>query len=133
MDKPVVLYDGVCNLCSGVVKFVINHDPKHTLNFASLQSETGKKLLKANNLESKAFDSFVFIKNGKAATHSTAALKLAQSLGFPWNLAYMFIIVPTPARDAIYWFLARNRYKWFGKKDSCMMPGENIKKRFLDW
>lgn len=132
-SHPLVLYDGVCNLCSGVVKFVIKHDKKETLYFASLQSAIGEEYLQRFNLDRVKFDSFVFIEDNKPYTHSTAALKLFQRIGFPWNMAYILIIVPKPIRDAIYKWIARNRYNWFGKSDSCMIPDESIKKRFLDW
>ena len=132
-EKPVVLYDGVCNLCTGVVQFVIKHDPDWQLNFASLQSAIGQKILNQYHLDGKTFDSFVFIKSNIAYTHSTAALMLAANLGFPWRMLSVFLVLPKPFRDSIYRFIARNRYKWFGQKSSCMMPNQDIIKRFLDW
>src|ERR1035441_6257253 len=120
--KPILLYDGVCNLCSGVVKFVIKHDAKDRFYYASLQSATGKGLLEQYGLKANETDSFVFIDKGKVWIHSSAVLQLCRDMGVPWNQFYILMIIPRPIRDAVYKFIAINRYKWFGKKDSCMVP-----------
>jgi predicted DCC family thiol-disulfide oxidoreductase YuxK len=133
LDKPIILYDGICNFCTGIVKFIIRHDRNNSFYFASLQSKTGKNILARFGLAHKEFDSFVYVDEKNAYAQSTAGLKLMKKLGFPWNLVHVLIIVPAPMRDAIYRWFARHRYKWFGKKDSCMVPDKEIKSRFLDW
>ena len=131
-DKPVILFDGVCNLCNGSVQYVIRHDRNGLFRFASLQSDAGQHLLQQYNLPSTDFTSFVLVQDGKAYTKSTAALKVARKLSGPVRLLYGFIIVPPFIRDAVYNFIAKNRYKWFGKKDSCMIPTPGLKNRFLN-
>ncbi|WP_408007853.1 thiol-disulfide oxidoreductase DCC family protein [Pseudalkalibacillus sp. A8] len=129
--SKILLFDGECNLCNGIVQFVIKRDPSAQFKFAALQSETGQKLLKQYNLPPR-FDSFVLIENDKAYQKSSAGLKVARHLNGGWHLFTIFKIIPTPIRDVVYNFIARNRYKWFGKRDSCMMPTPDIKSRFLD-
>ena len=128
---PVILFDGICNLCNHTVQFVIKHDPDASFKFASLQSEQGQSLLKQYNLE-KNMDSFVLIMDNKAYKRSTAALKVTRQLRGAVKLLYGFIIVPTFIRDAVYKFISRNRYKWFGKRNECMIPTDSSKKRFLN-
>lgn len=128
---PIILFDGVCNLCNSSVQFVIRHDPTAQFKFASLQSKTGQALLAKHHLPNADFDSFVLIENDKAYTQSTAALKVARQLNGPIKLLYGFIIIPSFLRNAVYTFVAANRYKWFGKKDSCMLPSPQLKDRFL--
>lgn len=131
-NKPIVLFDGVCNLCNGVVKFIIKRDSAGKFLFAPLQGVTGQKLLEQYNLPKDDFESFVLIDDGKAYQKSTAALRIAKHLGRGWQLFYGFIILPTILRNAIYSFIANNRYRWFGRQESCMMPTPDIKKRFLN-
>lgn len=131
IDYPIVLFDGVCNLCTGVVKFAIKRDKKGVLHFASLQSEMAKELMRKHGLDENQLKTFVFIENGKAYTRSTAGLKLFRSFGGLWALLYVFIIVPKPIRNAVYDFVSRNRYRWFGKEESCMIPSPEIRARFL--
>ncbi len=128
---PVVLFDGVCNLCNGIVKFSLKRDRRGVLRFASLQSDAGKEILREHGIDENQMDTFVFVENGQAFTRSTAGLKLFRSFGFPWALLYVFIIIPSPVRNAIYNFIARNRYRWFGKEDSCMLPSPEVRARFL--
>ncbi len=132
LSKPIILFDGVCNLCNGVVKFAINRDVNGVLSFASLQSEAAKQLMRKYGLDERQLETFVFIEDGKAYTQSTAGLKLAKKLGGLWPLFYVFIIIPKPIRDAVYKLISRNRYRWFGKEDSCMIPSPEIRARFLD-
>lgn len=129
--NPVILFDGVCNLCNSSVQYVINHDPSEQFQFASLQSEAGQALLAKHHLPLAGFDSFVLIENDKAYTQSTAAIRVARKLKGPVNLLAVFIIIPAFIRDVLYKFVAANRYKWFGKKDSCMLPSPQLKDRFL--
>lgn len=129
---PVILFDGVCNLCSSVVQFVIKRDPKNLFRFASLQSNFGKNLLQTFDLSTKTFNSFILYKDGKIYTKSTGALLVAKELSGVWPLLSIFIIVPPFLRNTVYNFIARNRYQWFGKKDVCYIPSPEIKKVFFD-
>ena len=131
-SKSIILFDGVCNLCNNAVQFVIKHDPTDTFMFAALQSATGQKLLQQCNLPKVGFDSFVLIQNGKVFLKSTAALQVAKQLSGPVKSLYGFIIVPSFIRNAVYTVIAKNRYKWFGKKDSCMIPTASLKAKFLN-
>jgi len=132
MDEHILLFDGLCNLCNGAVQFVINRDTKHRFRFASLQSEVGQDTLRHFRLSTQRFDSLVLIEGGHLHTESTAALRVARHMGGGWPLLYAFILVPAPIRNAVYRFVARNRYRWFGRKDSCTMPTPDLKARFLD-
>lgn len=128
----IILFDGVCNLCNRSVQFVIRHNKNKQIHFAALQSETGNKLLHQYNLADKPLHSFVFVENGKAHTQSTAALHVSKYLNGGYKLLYGFLIVPAFIRNAVYRFVANNRYKWFGKQDACMIPTPELKARFLD-
>ena len=132
MDQPVILFDGVCNLCNGAVQFVIKHDKKNVFRFASLQSETGQGLLAQYNLPTNELNSYILIENNKAYNRSTAALRVAKKLNGIITWLYGFIIIPKIFRDSIYDWIARNRYKWFGKKEECMIPTPEVKARFLN-
>ena len=129
--SAVVLFDGVCNFCNSSINFIIEHDKKNYFKFAPLQSEIAQKLLKENNLDSPDIDSVILIEDGTAFTHSTAALKIARGLGGIWSVAYIFIIIPKFIRDFFYKLFAKNRYRLFGKKDTCMMPTPEIRAKFL--
>jgi predicted DCC family thiol-disulfide oxidoreductase YuxK len=132
MDKkPIILFDGVCNLCNRAVQTVIKHDPKGEFLFASLQSEEGKRLSQQYQLPVNNFNSFVLIQNGNAYTKSTGALKVAKQMSGLWKLLYGFIILPKFIRNPVYNWVANNRYKWFGKKEECMIPTPALKARFL--
>lgn len=131
-SQPVILFDGICNLCNKSVQYVIRHDPGSVFKFASLQSETGRNLLNQYALSANDLNSFILIMNGKAYTRSTAALKVAGYLHGPARILYGFIIVPAFIRNAVYNTIARNRYKWFGKKESCMIPSPTLEARFLN-
>ena len=132
MDKPIVLFDGVCNLCNSAVQFIIRHDKKNTFMFTSLQSDTGKKLLAQYDLPLNELNSFILIENNKAYTRSSGALRVIKKLKGLWPLLYGFIIVPKFIRDGVYNWVGRNRYKWFGKQDACMIPTPELKARFLN-
>lgn len=126
----IVLFDGVCNLCTGSVQFVIKRDVKGYFRFASFQSETGEKLRTAAGLEEKMM-TFCLIENGKFYTRSTAALRVSRNLKGFWPLLYGFMIVPKFIRDFVYNQIAKNRYRWWGKKDSCMVPTPEVKEKFI--
>jgi predicted DCC family thiol-disulfide oxidoreductase YuxK len=131
-SHPVILFDGVCNLCSGAVQFVIKRDKKNVFRFASLQSSFGQNLLEKNRLPTTSIKSLILLENGKIFSKSTGALIIARRLSGAWSLLYFFIIVPSFIRNSIYDFVAKNRYKWFGKKESCWIPTAELRSRFLD-
>lgn len=128
---PIVLFDGVCNLCHGTVQFIIQVDHRARFRFASLQSDAGARLLKESGYQGPPLDSVVLVYRGKLWTHSDAVLEIARLLGKGWALAYTFKLIPRSIRDSIYRWIAKNRYAWFGKKESCMLPTPNLKSRFL--
>lgn len=129
--SAVILFDGVCNFCNGSVNFIIERDPSGYFKFAPLQSEIGESLLAEHSIDKAVTDSVVLIEDGKAYTHSTAALRVARRLDGAWKWFYAFVIVPRPLRDFFYKLFAKNRYKWFGKQDACMLPTPEIRARFL--
>ena len=128
----LILFDGYCNLCSGTVQFILKHDRKAKFRFASLQSEYGKSLLQKHQLPTDSFGTFVLVEEDIVFTKSTAALRIVKSLTGMWPLLYVAIIIPRFLRDAIYNLVARNRYKWFGRRDSCWLPKNEWKERFMD-
>ncbi len=130
-SKAVMLFDGVCNLCDQTVQFVLKRDKKGYFKFAALQSEAGQALLEQHQLPTEDFDSFVLLENGKLYQRSTAALRVCRRLGGAWPLLYAFIIVPPFIRNAVYNWVSRNRYRWYGKKETCMMPKPEWQERFL--
>ena len=132
-DHPILLFDGVCNLCNRSVQFFIKHDKEGTLKFAPLQSETGKQLLSNSNLNNAYLDSLILIENEKAYDRSSAALRSTKYLNGLWPVFQIFLIIPKFLRNPVYNWIARNRYKWYGKRDQCMIPTPAIKERFLDW
>ena len=131
IPNPIVLFDGVCNLCSSVVKFTISRDPNGIFRFASLQSEAGQFFLNKFGLSTEDFDSFVLIEGDNFFLRSTAVLCLCKRLKGFWPLLYLLIIIPRPLRDFVYNIVAENRYKWFGKKEECFIPSPDINNRFL--
>lgn len=130
-NQPILLFDGVCNLCDDMVQQVIKRDRKGKFMFASLQSDTGQALLKKFNRPTNDFDSFVIVEGDKHYTKSTAALRVLRGFGGGWKLMYGFIVIPKFIRDGVYNLIAKNRYRWYGKKDQCMMPTPELKARFL--
>ncbi|MEZ4920372.1 MAG: thiol-disulfide oxidoreductase DCC family protein [Saprospiraceae bacterium] len=131
-NSTVLLFDGVCNLCNASVQWVLLRDKSARFQFASLQSETGQDYLQRFGLDGNLIDSVVLIADGKVHIESDAALGVAVRLGFPWVLAGVFYLVPRFIRNAVYKWIARNRYRWFGKSEQCMMPQPEWKARFLD-
>jgi len=126
VNHGIVLFDGVCNLCNSSVQFIIKRDTKDYFRFDSLQSY----IEKGNSLPINE-DSIILIENGQFYSRSTAALRIAKRLNGLWKLLYVFIIVPPFIRNAVYDYIARNRYRWFGKQDSCMMPTAEMREKFL--
>lgn len=129
-NNPILLFDGICNFCNGWVNFIIRKDKKKKFRFASIQSESGKKLLKQYELPENG-ETAVLIYNGKAHIKSTAGIHVLYHLGGLYSLWFAFIIFPAYVRDFYYDIIAKNRYKWWGKMDSCMIPTQEIKERFL--
>lgn len=132
MQQKVILFDGVCNLCSASVQFVLKRDRKNQFLFGSLQGAYGQEMLRKYQLPANEFNSFMLIEGEKLYTKSSGALRMLKHLGGGWQLLYAFIIVPKFLRDAVYSWIARNRYKWFGKKEACWLPRPEWKARFLD-
>ena len=128
----MILFDGVCNLCNGFVNFVIARDPAGRFQFGPLQSPAAQRLLGSIDSREPWPDSMVFVENGRVWTRSAAALRVARGLTFPWPLAYACIVVPRPLRDWIYNRVARNRYRWFGKRAVCMLPTPELRARFIE-
>lgn len=131
LSHPTILFDGVCNLCNGSVQFVIKHDPDGKFRFAALQSEFGQEHLKKHGIDPSQLLSIVFLINGRMFNRSRAALEIARRLNGLWPLLYIFVIVPPFIRNAVYDWIARNRYRWFGKQDACMIPTPELRSRFL--
>ncbi len=131
LSHPVILFDGICNLCNASVQYVIKHDKKKLFRFASLQSSFGESVLKQYNLPVNTFNSFILLSDNKIYTRSTAALLVAKKLSGLIKLLYAFIIIPRFIRDAVYDIIAKNRYKWFGKKEACWVPTPELKSLFF--
>ncbi|MDN3493633.1 thiol-disulfide oxidoreductase DCC family protein [Winogradskyella bathintestinalis] len=133
-NKQLILFDGVCNLCNSSVLYVIKRDKKNKFLFAPLQSEIGEEIIKQFNIDTNKTDSILLYnaKNETITSKSSAAIHIAKHLGFPVNLLVVFFIVPTFLRNWVYNYIAKNRYQWYGKKESCMIPTPELKAKFLD-
>jgi Uncharacterized protein conserved in bacteria len=132
-QQKIILFDGVCNLCNGSVIFILQREKNPVFQFASIQSEAGKKLLEWCGLRPDYNQAVILLDQGRMYLGSTAALKIGQQLKFPWSLlASMGFVVPTFLRDGLYAQIAKHRYQWFGKRDVCMVPNENLKARFCE-
>ena len=129
---PTLLFDGVCNLCNGSVQFILKRDTQGRFRFASLQSEAGRRLMTGHGLDPDALSSVVLIEDGRAYQESTAALRIARHLPGAWKLLRVLTIIPRPLRDAAYRLIARNRYRWFGKTETCWLPTPELRARFLE-
>jgi len=132
MEKKIILFDGVCNLCNKAVTYIIDHDPKDQFRFAALQSEVGKALLEKHDIDPAAVDSIVLISEDKAFIKAGAALRIAKHLSGLLPALYVFVVLPAFITNSVYDIIARNRYDWFGKKDNCMIPTADLKSKFLD-
>ncbi|MBM7097610.1 thiol-disulfide oxidoreductase DCC family protein [Bacillus sp. H-16] len=129
----VVLFDGECNFCDGSVQFIIKRDPDKVFSFASLQSEEGKRLVEKSGIP-LGTDSMILVEeDGSSHMKSGAALRIVRELRRPWNLLWVFILIPYPLRDGVYNIIARNRIKWFGKRAACRVPTAEERERFLDF
>lgn len=129
----MVLFDGVCNLCNASVNFMLDRDPSGRLRFASLQSATAVALLAAVHHAAPRGEpeSVLLVENGRVYDRSTAGLRIARHLRGAWRLLYVFVVVPRPLRDLVYQFIARNRYRWFGRTEACRVPSPEVRARFL--
>ena len=126
----LILFDGVCNLCNSSIDLVIRNDKKNIFHFASLQSDFGQRFSKAHNLSTENFETIVYFENGKLYFKSSAALRIARHMSGIYSLLFIFIILPPFIRDFVYNVVAKNRYKWFGKRDTCRLPTKEEKEKF---
>jgi predicted DCC family thiol-disulfide oxidoreductase YuxK len=130
-EKIILLFDGYCKFCNSTVNFILKHDHRDRFRFAALQSDTGKKLLLQHGIHPEKTDSVILIQDRKHYLRSAASLRIAMNLGPRWKLLGVFYIIPPFLRNAVYNLIARNRYKWFGKRESCRMPDEKEKHKFI--
>lgn len=130
-EHPVLLFDGVCNFCNASVQWVLQHDRQGVFHFASLQSEAGRALLKKHDLDPQHFDSVVVVDGPRCLLRSDAAFEILRRIGGPWRALTVLQLLPRSLRDAVYDWIARNRYRWWGKREACMIPRPEWKERFL--
>lgn len=130
-ERPVVLYDGVCGICNGLVQFVARRDRRGRFRFAALQGETGQALLREHGLPTDDFDSAVLVEDGRAFLRSRAILRIVRGLGGVWSVAAPLALLPAPLLDFLYGRVARSRYRIFGRSDACMLPPPELRARFL--
>jgi predicted DCC family thiol-disulfide oxidoreductase YuxK len=129
---PVVVFDGVCRLCSGWVQFLLRHDRSGRIRFAPMQGLTGRALLQQHGLDPDDPLSFLWVESGRGYRNSDAILRIVDGLGGAWRLLRILRLLPRPLRDTGYRLIARNRYRWFGRRDACLLPDEAVAARFLD-
>lgn len=130
LNKPIIFFDGVCNLCNASVQFVIAHDKKDQFGFTAIQGELAKDVLPKFNVDQTQLSTVLLLEEGKLYTKSSAALRIAKKLDGAWPLLYGFIIIPKFIRDWFYDIIAKNRYKWWGKQESCWVPTPQLKSKF---
>ncbi|MCA1801162.1 MAG: thiol-disulfide oxidoreductase DCC family protein [Rhodothermaceae bacterium] len=130
-EHPVIFFDGVCNLCNAAVNFIIDRDKNRMFRFAALQSETGSAFLRRHNMDENSYDTFILDEGDTCYTRSDAALRITRQLDGAWPLLYGFIIIPRFLRDAVYRYIAGNRYRWFGRSEQCRVPTPELKELFL--
>ncbi|MEO7427485.1 MAG: thiol-disulfide oxidoreductase DCC family protein [Fibrobacteria bacterium] len=128
---PILLFDGVCNLCNGFVRFLLKRDGKDLFRFAALQSESARKMLAGFGRSGSELDSYLLVHQGLCLDKSTAALTTLKLLGWPWRMLYFLKLAPRPMRDWVYERIARNRYRLFGRRETCMLPSPDLESRFL--
>lgn len=124
-NKHIILYDGICNLCNGFVRFIMKRDTSSVFEFIPLQSDEGREYLSIHTLPEDKLDTVIYIENGEVFMKSSAGLRLLRILGWPWKVFYLFIIIPVPVRDFFYDIVARSRYRIFGKSHSCEIPASH--------
>lgn len=130
-EKGIVLFDGVCNFCNSSVNFIIRKDHNDYFRFLTLQSDKGKSIVARHHLDPENLQTVILLENGKIYTRSTAGLRIAKKLKGGWKLLYGFVVIPAFIRDLFYNIIAKNRYRWWGKKDACMVPTPEVKNKFL--
>ena len=128
---PVILFDGFCYLCNSTVNFIIRHDKKKIFLFSTLQSEFSSKILKQFSIPQKEFDTVILLFESTVYLRSEAFFEITKILGFPWSVIKVFKIIPGKLRDSIYSLISDHRYRWFGKREKCMIPAESFKSRFM--
>jgi predicted DCC family thiol-disulfide oxidoreductase YuxK len=131
-SNGIILFDGVCNLCNASINYVIDRDKQKYFRYAALQSKSGETYLNKFNMPADVFNTIVLVEGDKFYTRSTAALRIAKKMDGAWPLLYTFIIIPTFIRNVVYDFVAKNRYKWFGREETCRIPTPELKSLFLD-
>ena len=131
-NRPIILFDGVCNLCNGAVNYVIDHDPQAFFRLGALQSEAGSDLLKSVGLPGGFLESMILVEGNEAYVRSDAVIRIARNLTGPARFLWWTRFVPRLVRDPVYRLVARYRYNWFGKRDSCRLPTPELKARFID-
>jgi predicted DCC family thiol-disulfide oxidoreductase YuxK len=131
-QQGIVVFDGMCNLCVRSVRFILAHERDHRLRFAAAQSPAGRELLRWHGLDPEAIPSLVLVSGGQVRVRSAAALEIADHLRRPWRWVRPFRVVPRRLRDVLYDLVSRNRYRWFGRRDSCLLPTPELASRFLD-
>ena len=127
----IIVFDGVCNFCNVSVDFVIARDPQKKYKFGTLQSDAGQAILRKCHLNTQDFETFLYIEKGHVFTRSTAALKVVRGLTGLWPMLYVFMVIPCALRDGVYQFIARRRYRWMGKRESCRIPDSTEQARFI--
>ena len=127
----LIVFDGVCNFCTSSVQFILRHDRGAVFRFVSIQSELGREICRTSGLDPDDMQTFLVFTNGRVLLRSDAALEVAKQFGGLWRLLVLFKVVPRRLRDWVYSFVARHRYRWFGRRDSCMIPSEKVRQRFL--
>ncbi|MGD8569588.1 MAG: thiol-disulfide oxidoreductase DCC family protein [Gammaproteobacteria bacterium] len=130
--NPVLLFDGVCKFCHSSVRFVINRDREKRFYFCPLQSARGQQMMEQYHIEDTGLNSMILLDNGKIYRKSAAALRIARQLSMPWPLLSVFLLVPAFMRDAVYDFIGRHRYQWFGKYEQCYIPDDDTRERFVE-
>jgi predicted DCC family thiol-disulfide oxidoreductase YuxK len=129
--QRVIVFDGVCNFCNAFVNFILDHDPQGIFKFGTLQSQPAHLILKQCDLSTEDYETFLLLEHGKIFTKSTAALNILRALPGYWSWLYAFIIIPRPIRDFVYSVIARYRYRWMGKSDTCRVPSPQERARFI--
>lgn len=130
-NRYIIIFDGVCVFCNGVVNFIINRDPESIFAFSPMQSELAQSLIRKHHASKEILNTLMLIKNGRCYLRTDAILEIAKDLSGFWYLFNFFRIIPRSIRDHLYTLFARNRYYLFGRRNSCMVPTENVKKRFI--
>lgn len=132
-DKKILLFDGVCNLCDSAIQFVIKHDKKDVFRFVPLQSELGRNIIKHLGIDTSKVDSMLLYEPGVAYYYKAqAAIRISRYLGGIYGMMGIFSVLPRGFLDWVYDYVAQNRYKWYGKKESCMIPTPELKAKFLE-